>query len=99
MRPRSLLRRRQEMRPRDHVCAALLLRVSCVGILAAAALGGNHGLLISAGCELEPGADHDLLAEFTVRAEQRVHLSIQWFRPEAFNGNTFADGWLEPALQ
>jgi GH15 family glucan-1,4-alpha-glucosidase len=53
---------------------------------AAAALGGSHGLLISAGCELEPGADHDLLADLTVRAEERVRLSIQWFPPATFDG-------------
>jgi GH15 family glucan-1,4-alpha-glucosidase len=52
-----------------------------------AAVGGNHGLLFGADCGLEPGADHDLRAEFTVRAEQRVRLSIEWFPPQMLDGN------------
>ncbi len=51
------------------------------GERAYAAIGGANGLLISSDAELE-GHGHDLLADFTVRADERVRLSIQYFRPE-----------------
>ncbi len=55
------------------------------GERAYAAIGGANGLLISSDAELE-GHGHDLLADFTVRADERVRLSIQYFRPERLDG-------------
>ncbi|MEP7105465.1 MAG: glycoside hydrolase family 15 protein [Chloroflexota bacterium] len=61
------------------------------GVTVSAAIGGSHGLLISADCGLEHGVDHDLLAEFTVRAEERVRLSIEWYAPEQLNGDNLVE--------
>jgi GH15 family glucan-1,4-alpha-glucosidase len=52
------------------------------GVNVAAAIGGNQGLLISCDCELSIGSDHDLVTQFTVRAEERIRLSLEFFPPE-----------------
>jgi pentatricopeptide repeat protein len=46
------------------------------------AIGGNDALLISGDPDLEPGRDHELRASFSVRAGERVRLSIQFISPE-----------------
>jgi len=53
-----------------------------LGAKVCAAIGGSHGLLISADCGLEPGASHDLGCEFSVRAEERIRISLEHLRPE-----------------
>ncbi|HEX6350028.1 MAG TPA: glycoside hydrolase family 15 protein, partial [Candidatus Dormibacteraeota bacterium] len=52
------------------------------GLNVSAAIGGSHGLLVSTDCGLDSGDHHDLVSEFTVRAEERVRLSIEYFAPE-----------------
>ena len=75
------------------------------GVNESAAIGGNDGLLVSADVELTPGADHELEAAFTVRAEERVHLSLQWLAPEEVDGGPVApsppenDARLEETLE
>ncbi|HEX6547724.1 MAG TPA: glycoside hydrolase family 15 protein [Candidatus Dormibacteraeota bacterium] len=49
----------------------------------AAAIGGSQSLLVSCDAELMGGSDHDLVSEFTVQADERVHLSLEWFPPES----------------
>lgn len=49
---------------------------------AVAALGGSTGLLISGDAKLERQGDHELAAEFAVKAGQRLRISLQYFRPE-----------------
>jgi GH15 family glucan-1,4-alpha-glucosidase len=45
-------------------------------------IGGNDGLLVASDVDLQPGGHHDLNARFTVRAGERVHLSIKAEAPE-----------------
>ena len=52
------------------------------GVGAYTAMGGNDGLLISADVDLDRDGEHQLAASFAVRAGQRVHVSIQYQRPE-----------------
>jgi GH15 family glucan-1,4-alpha-glucosidase len=52
------------------------------GVGAYTAMGGNDGLLISGDVDLDHDGEHQLAASFAVRAGHRVHLSIQYQRPE-----------------
>src|SRR5919198_1995501 len=52
------------------------------GVGAYTAMGGNDGLLISGDVDFDRDGEHQLAASFTVRAGQRVHVSIQYQRPE-----------------
>ncbi len=52
------------------------------GLNVSAAIGGSHGLLVSTDSSLNSGDHHDLVSEFTVRAEERVRLSMEYFAPE-----------------
>ncbi|TMF87013.1 MAG: glycoside hydrolase family 15 protein [Chloroflexi bacterium] len=52
------------------------------GLNVSAAIGGSHGLLVSTDSGLDSGDHHDLVSEFTVRAEERVRLSMEYFAPE-----------------
>jgi GH15 family glucan-1,4-alpha-glucosidase len=45
-------------------------------------IGGNDGLLVASDAEIRPGGHHDLHADFTVRAGERVHVSIRAEAPE-----------------
>jgi GH15 family glucan-1,4-alpha-glucosidase len=45
-------------------------------------MGGNDGLLIATDVDLDREREHQLAAWFSVRAGQRVHLSIQYQHPE-----------------
>ncbi len=45
------------------------------------AIGGSHGLAISSDIELERVGRHELGCGFSVRAQERVRLSIQFFAP------------------
>ncbi len=45
------------------------------------ALGGSDGLVISSDVELERRGRHDLYGRFTVRAQERLRLSIEWMEP------------------
>jgi GH15 family glucan-1,4-alpha-glucosidase len=53
------------------------------GIYSAA--GGNDALMVSCDAGLEPVDEHDLGAEFTVRAGQRARLSIVYYPAEAID--------------
>src|SRR5438874_3955741 len=57
-----------------------------LGVNVSAAIGGNHGLLISADCGLDTGGSHDLGCKFSVRAEERVRISIEYLPPELLDG-------------
>jgi GH15 family glucan-1,4-alpha-glucosidase len=46
------------------------------------AIGGNDALVISCDAQLELEGEHDLVAEFPVRAGERVRLSLVYSRPE-----------------
>ena len=47
------------------------------------AIGGNDGIVIASDALLEPDASsHDLAARVTIRAEDRVRLSVSFVRPE-----------------
>jgi GH15 family glucan-1,4-alpha-glucosidase len=48
-------------------------------------IGGDDALMISGDPELVPSGDHDLEASFTVRADERVRLSIVSVRPEVLD--------------
>jgi GH15 family glucan-1,4-alpha-glucosidase len=61
------------------------------GVNVSAAIGGSHGLLVSADCGLDHSDHHDLTCEFTVRAEERVRISIEHLPPELLD-----EGELEP---
>jgi GH15 family glucan-1,4-alpha-glucosidase len=45
------------------------------------AIGGNDALVISCDADLEPSGGHDLTGRFTVRAGERVRLSLRFSRP------------------
>jgi GH15 family glucan-1,4-alpha-glucosidase len=45
-------------------------------------VGGNDALLCTSDVELRPVDNHDLAARFTVRARQRIRLSLRSLRPE-----------------
>ena len=45
------------------------------------AIGGSDGLVISSDVELERRGRHDLSGRFTVRAQERVRLSIEFMEP------------------
>ena len=47
-----------------------------------AAIGGDDGLLISSDIDMQAVDHHDLAAQFTVRPDERVRLSIRYLRPE-----------------
>jgi GH15 family glucan-1,4-alpha-glucosidase len=47
------------------------------------ALGGSEGLVISSDVELEREGRHDLKATFTVRAQERLRLQLEFIRPSA----------------
>lgn len=49
------------------------------------ALGGSDGLVISSDVELERRGRHDLYGQFTVRAQERVRLSIEFVEPTVMN--------------
>ena len=49
------------------------------------AVGGNDALMVSCDAGLEPVDEHDLGAEFSVRAGQRVRLSIAYYPAEAID--------------
>jgi GH15 family glucan-1,4-alpha-glucosidase len=55
------------------------------GIGAWTAMGGNDGLLISGDVDLGRDGAHQLAASFALRAGQRVHLSVQYQRPEGLD--------------
>src|SRR6266567_4695743 len=46
------------------------------------AIGGNDALVISAGFDLVTDRQHDIVADFTVAAGERAHLSLQFVPPE-----------------
>jgi pentatricopeptide repeat protein len=52
------------------------------GVRHYSAIGGNDGLLIASEADLDFGDSHDVQATFDVEAGERVHLSIQFMRPE-----------------
>jgi GH15 family glucan-1,4-alpha-glucosidase len=54
------------------------------------AVGGSTGLLVSTDFELDMADGHDLVAQVTVRAEERVRLSIHFHRPEQLDGELAA---------
>jgi GH15 family glucan-1,4-alpha-glucosidase len=54
------------------------------------AVGGSTGLLVSTDFEVEMANGHDLLAQVTVRAEERVRLSIHFHRPEQLDSELAA---------
>ena len=54
------------------------------------AVGGSAGLLISSDFEFEMAGGHDLVARVTVRAEERVRMSIHFHRPELLDGDVSA---------
>ncbi|HKC18602.1 MAG TPA: glycoside hydrolase family 15 protein [Candidatus Dormibacteraeota bacterium] len=45
------------------------------------AIGGSDGLMISSDVELERQGRHDLSGRFTVRAQERVRLSVEFMEP------------------
>lgn len=45
------------------------------------ALGGSDGLVISSDVDLDRRDRHDLVGEFTVRAQERLRLSIEFMKP------------------
>jgi len=47
-----------------------------------AAIGGHNGLLVGCDTDLELGADHELVARFALRAQERVRLTLTFVRPE-----------------
>jgi len=49
------------------------------------AVGGNDALMITCDAGLTPVDEHDLCSEFTVRAGQRVRLSIMYYPAEAID--------------
>ena len=58
------------------------------------AIGGNDGILVASDVVLEPNRDqHDLVAQVSLRAEERVRLSVNFVRPEEleFDIPTVAD--------
>ncbi len=52
------------------------------GVRLYSAIGGNDGLLISSDADIRPADDHDLQAMASVRADERVYLSIISVSPE-----------------
>jgi GH15 family glucan-1,4-alpha-glucosidase len=44
-------------------------------------IGGQNGLMVASDIELDRANQHDLERKFTVRAQERVHLSIQFLPP------------------
>jgi GH15 family glucan-1,4-alpha-glucosidase len=48
-------------------------------------VGGNDALVYSCDADLEPVDSHDLAVTFTIRAGERVRLSIESVRPEALD--------------
>jgi GH15 family glucan-1,4-alpha-glucosidase len=50
----------------------------CLGTQRVAAFGGDDGLDLQCDAPLELEGDHDVLARFTVRAEERIRLSIAY---------------------
>ncbi len=52
------------------------------GVGAYTAMGGNDGLLISGDVDFDRDGSHQLAASFAVHSGQRIHLSIQYQRPE-----------------
>ncbi len=52
------------------------------GLRMYSAIGGNDGLLISGEVDLEPFAEHGLAGDISIRAGERVRLSIQYVHPE-----------------
>jgi GH15 family glucan-1,4-alpha-glucosidase len=50
-------------------------------------LGGDDGLAVGADAQLELDGDHDLRAQFTVRAGERVRLWLRFCRPEQLEGS------------
>src|SRR5258708_8902784 len=49
------------------------------------AVGSNTGIRIFGDVALEVVDSHDLHAEVTVRAKQKLHIGLQFFRPENAN--------------
>jgi GH15 family glucan-1,4-alpha-glucosidase len=52
-----------------------------------AAIGGSNGLMVSGDVDCDLVADHQLEAVVTVRAGERIRVSIQFFRPELLDGD------------
>jgi GH15 family glucan-1,4-alpha-glucosidase len=52
-----------------------------------AAIGGQDGLLISGDAEFDLVDAHDLVARVILRAEERVRVAIQYFRPELLDNS------------
>ncbi|MEO6796692.1 MAG: glycoside hydrolase family 15 protein [Candidatus Dormibacter sp.] len=50
-------------------------------------IGGQNGLVVASDIELERAGQHDLERTFTVRAQERVHLSIQFVSPHELEFN------------
>ncbi len=70
------------------------------------AVGGSSGLLIECDRELQRESAHDLAADFTVRAGERMRLRMRFFPPEQLDdleawriGPTEADALLEQTMQ
>ncbi|HEX5502351.1 MAG TPA: glycoside hydrolase family 15 protein [Thermomicrobiales bacterium] len=57
------------------------------GVRLYSAIGGNDGLVIYSDADLQIVDRHDLTAEFTVRAGERVRLSLSFARPEELDAN------------
>jgi GH15 family glucan-1,4-alpha-glucosidase len=56
------------------------------GVNTYAAIGGSDALVIRCDAPLTLDGQHDITAEFTVRAGERIRLSMQYRAPEELNG-------------
>jgi GH15 family glucan-1,4-alpha-glucosidase len=67
------------------------------------ALGGSNGLVISTDVELEREGRHDLAASFTIRAQERLRLSIEFVNPSRLNLEPpqprDVDRWLDETIE
>jgi len=66
------------------------------------ALGGSEGLVVSSDAELEREDRHDLRGQFTVRAQERIRLCVEFIRPStpapAPPQPKEVDGWVDATL-
>ncbi|HET7339215.1 MAG TPA: glycoside hydrolase family 15 protein [Candidatus Dormibacteraeota bacterium] len=67
------------------------------------ALGGSDGLVITSDAELERDGRHDLVGAFTVRAQERLRLCMEFVRPTesppAFSQPRDVDAWVDGTVQ
>jgi GH15 family glucan-1,4-alpha-glucosidase len=53
-----------------------------LGVSYYSAIGGNDGLLVTSDADMVPAGQHNLQARFSLRAGERVRVSIQYMQPE-----------------